>query len=381
MISIKKNKLKQGMVLAQNVVGANSIVLRAGTILSERFINLLSNPGLFPNNDIFVTEASYNMLLVETVTELKGHLPEQRTSNVAQLTSSIDIEQIDDENYKTSDDIVNINQEINIPGSLTVNGDIKNCSSLFVSGQLTIYGDIMNSNITAKDNIRVNGNIINDSKSFHINSFNTIAAENIQNAKLNADYINVNQSIRNSEIIADKEIKGPAAMYIQESKLQAGLNIIIGNVKEGSILMIFSEKQAGFIRRLLKIEKKLNEFSQEIAPLQQSIQVFRILREKVNELTPEKRGELIDNIKKVKVKMEKKKYLHEQFATLRIEVRKIKESRSHNPIIVEEEVERGTRVIIDNSSLVVRMRDKGVVFYKKGIIIMGKKDKEWGRLV
>ena len=169
MISIKKNKLKQGMVLAQNVVGANSIVLRAGTILSERFINLLSNPGLFPNNDIFVTEASYNMLLVETVTELKGHLPEQRTSNVAQLTSSIDIEQIDDENYKTSDDIVNINQEINIPGSLTVNGDIKNCSSLFVSGQLAIYGDIVNSNITAKDNIQVNGNIINDSKNFHIN--------------------------------------------------------------------------------------------------------------------------------------------------------------------------------------------------------------------
>lgn len=80
------------------------------------------------------------------------------------------------------------------------------------------------------------------------------------------------------------------------------------------------------------------------------------------------------------MELEKQQYLKSQVEGLKVEAAKIRASRENNPIIIEDEIEKGTKVIIDDKSLIVPTKDKGVVFYKKGMIIMGKKDKTWGTI-
>ena len=380
MVKVKKDKLRPGMVVAEDIVGKNNIVLKSGTVLSERFIALLNNETLFSVNYIPVTDESYNAVLIKLPEELKKDIAITHKKISNRLIEKLQIEEIDEESYKTNTDMIDISEEINIPGNLVVNGDIINCSSIYVAGTLSVFGDIKNSNITAKGNILIHGDIENDNKYFKINSFGTVTVNNIKNATINAESINVRYSIKKSEIIADKNIEGPSAMYIQESKLQAGYNILLGSVKQKTTLIIFSEKQSQLVKKLFEIGKRLRDFDKEIEPLKQSIKVFQILRNRVNELPPEKRAKLISNMRLAQAKLAKRRFLHHQFVTLKVEAEKIKSTREKGPIIIENEVEKGTKVIIDNSSFVVHMKDKGVVFYKKGMIIMGKKDKEWGKI-
>jgi len=377
MIKVKKEDLKPGMILAEDVIGKNNIKIKRGTSLTERTINILKNNLLFSSSVVPVTKESYNSVLLLSSEEVET-TKKVLTPN---LVERLQIIKIDDENYKIEGNLENYFDEINIPGNLFVGGNIINCSFIYIAGTLSVLGDVENSHIVAKGDIMIHGDIKNRNKNFKINSFGVVTADNIYNATINANSVKVKYSIKNSDIIADTNIEGPVASHIQCSKLQAGYNIILGSVKQNSTLVIFSEKQMQVIKKLFEIEKRLKDFDKEIEPLKQSIRVFQILRSKINELPIEKRKILISNIKLFHQRIEKRKLLQKQFITLKTIASKIKEARESGPIVIEDEVEPGTKVVIDNSSFVVRMRDKGVVFYKKGMIIMGKKDKEWGVLI
>lgn len=381
MVKIEKNKLKQGMVLAENITGKNNVSIKAGTTLSERYINILKNGILFSLTHILVTEESYNTTLLKSTDGLKTDVEAIEKAISPSLLEKLGIKEVGEENYVFKSDLKDVHENMNVLGDLLISGNVENCSLIQVSGDLTIVGDIINSNIITKGNITIQRDINNSYKQFKINSFGSLTANHVKNAIINSHSINIKSSIANSEITATNSIEAPSAMHIQNSTLQAANNILLGSVKQKTTLIIFSEKQMRMVKNILEIEKKLQNFEKEIEPLKQSIKVFQILRNKVNELPDIKRKELINNVRMFKQQMEKRKSLKDQFVTLKVKTAEIKESRVNNPIVIEEEIEKGTKVVIDNSSFVVQMKEKGVVFYKKGIIIMGKKNKEWGRIL
>lgn len=380
-MKIEKSKLKSGMILEEDVLGNNNITLKKGTELTDRFITILKNEILFPMTHIPVTDDSYNSILLKSsddfITDVKA-VGKVLSTN---LLEELEIQEVGDKNYVVKSHLSNVKENISIPGSFLVSGNLENSTLIHVNGDLTVVGDVVNTNIVAKGHIKIQGQVKNTQNSFKINSFGDFTAGQVHRCLINADSIKIFHTINNSEVVADKNIQAPSAMHIINSKLQAGTSIILGSVKQETTLIIFSEKQMNMVKHLLEIEKTLKNFEKEMEPLKQSIKVFQILKDKVNELPESKRNELINNLKTFKQKLEEKKLLQNQFVTLKVETAKIKKSREHNPIVIEEEIEKGTKVIIDNSSFVVQMKEKGVVFYKKSMIIMGKKDKEWGKII
>ena len=103
-------------------------------------------------------------------------------------------------------------------------------------------------------------------------------------------------------------------------------------------------------------------------------------REEAERMAGEISDKLLANLNLVKTKLEKKKFLNDQFTVLKVQTEKLRKNREQGPIVIEEEIVKGTKVMIDNHSYIVQIQDKGVVFYLKSFIIMGKKDKEWGKI-
>jgi hypothetical protein len=379
-VKVRKEKLRPGMVLAEDVVGKGGVNLRAGMSLTPRYLGLLTNPTLFPQQDVNVTPDSYNSIIMKFSDELKreGEVASLEISD--ELFSRHGISRTGETDFLVEGDLAGCSEQLNIPGNLTVTGSIDRCVSLFISGCLAVRKDLRDTSATVKKDVTVGGEVLNSSPMFKISAFGMFSAGGIQNAQVNAGDVTITHSIVGSQVIADNSIDGPSAQKIQDSKLQAGYNILLGRVKEGTTLVIFSEKQLNTVRKMLEVEKRLVEFDREIEPLRQSIRVYQILKDRLNELPVDKREKLLNNLRLVKTKLEKKKFLHQQFSTLKFETERIRKSREDGPITVEEEIVKGTRIVIDNQSFVVQIQDKGVVFYKKSFIIMGKKDKEWGRL-
>jgi len=380
MVKVKKEKLRPGMVLAEDIAGKSGVTLRTGMNLTERFIGLLSNAALFSQSDIGITPDSYNAIIMKFSEELKREGESVSLEISDELFRRHSIVKTGESDFMVEGDLSGCSEQLNIPGNLTIVGCLDRSVSLYVSGNLSVRKDLKDSNITVKKDVIIGGEVVNSSQMFKINAFGMFTAAGIHNAQVNANNVTISHSIVNSQIIADNSIEGPSAQKIQDSKLQAGYNILLGRVKEGTTLVIFSEKQLNTVRKMLEVEKRLIEFDREIEPLKQSIRVYQILKDRLNELPADKRDKLMDNLRLVKTKIEKKKFLHQQFSTLKFETDRIKKSREDGPIIVEQEIVKGTRVVIDNQSFVVQIQDKGVIFYKKSFIIMGKKDKEWGRI-
>ena len=383
MVKVRKEKLKPGMVLAEDVVGTAGVRLQAGMSLTPRYLGLLTNQMLFPQQDVNVTPESYNSIIMKFSDELKreGEVASLEFSD--ELFSRHGIVRNGELDFLVEGDLAGCAEQLNVPGNLTVNGNVERCASLFISGNLTVRKDLRDSNVTVKKDLTVEGEVQNSVRAFKISAFGMFTASAIRNAEVNAGNVTIAHSIVFSQVIADNSIEGPSAMLrdsIQDSKLQAGFNILLGRVEEGTTLVIFSEKQLNTVRKMLEVEKRLVDFDREIEPLKQSIRVYQILKDRLNELPVDKRDKLMNNLRLVKTKLEKKKFLHQQFSTLKFETERIRESREAGPITVEEEIVKGTRIVIDNQSFVVQIKDRGVVFYKKSFIIMGKKDKEWGRL-
>src|SRR5512147_1815185 len=71
MVKVKTEKLRPGMVLAEDVPGKGGVTLRSGMNLTERFIGLLTNPALFSQSDVGITSDSYNAIILKFSDELK----------------------------------------------------------------------------------------------------------------------------------------------------------------------------------------------------------------------------------------------------------------------------------------------------------------------
>ena len=381
MVEIERKKLRKGMILANELLGKNNLYLKSGTVLTERFIKILYNDYFFSNLYIQITDESYNSISSQFDYFLQTDVGSIEELISPYLMKQLQIKDLGDNNYILNTNLEQINDDITIPGNLIISGDVDNCRLIYVNGNLTIVGNAKNSNIVAKGNISIQKDITNDNNQYKINCIGTFEANHVKNTTIKAHSIKIKSSIINSKVVATKTIEAPSAMKINNTILQAGNNLTIGSIQKDSTLIIFSDKQIKIVKNILEIENKLKNFNKEIEPLKQSIRVFQILRNKINELPDNKRTKLVENIKKFQEELEKQKNWSTQVLTLKKEANKIKESRENNPIIIEKEIEKGTKIIIDDKSLIVQMKDQGVVFYKKSIIIMGKKDKVWGKII
>jgi hypothetical protein len=385
LVRIKAEKLQPGMVLAQDLLGANGISLKTGTTLTNRFISLIGNKHLFPQDDLPVTDESYSIILARFTDEIRkesGSLrPEGGNSLLEESIGTYGITKIRDDLYAVNENLTGCPGQLNIPGTLNVNGSIMSCPSLFISGTVFVRGNVTDSGITAKKDVQILGDVINTTPSATaINCFGNFSARNVQNVRINANSIVIEHGIINSDLKADTSIEGPYADRVRDSQLQAGFNIVLGSVREKTTLVIFSEKQVDLVKKLMEVSKKIGDFDRELDPLRQSIKVYQLLKDRLQDLPADKREKLMTSLKLVKTKLEKKKFLDEQFTTLKIQSESIRKSRETMPIVINDSIAKGTKVLIDNHSFVVQLEEKGVVFYKKSFIIMGKKDREWGKL-
>ncbi|MDD5066135.1 MAG: FapA family protein [bacterium] len=381
MATVKKEDLKPGMILDMDVIGTNNIILRKGVPLTERYIQILKNDSLFSIREVFITDTSYHQIADKSFDHREaGGITEEKEKNP--LWDDPKFEKFEKNSYAYNGDLMDISDTINLPGSLVVRGSLINCPSVFIENKLAIFGDIKNCNINVKDEILIQGSIENTHKKFSINCQGSVTVFNsAKNCIINAEIIKINNFIVNCEVTADKYIEAPSSKDIENSKLQAGYNIILGSVAQQNVLIIFSPNQLKTIGKMFELEKQLKEYDKQIEPLKQTVQVFQILKDKLNQLNEEKKNKLITNVKLITEKVQKRNLLYQQFVTLKVETSKLKEKREKNPIVIEGLIEKGTKVMIDNSSFVVQLRAKGVIFYKKSFIIMAKKDKEWGKLI
>lgn len=368
------------MILETDVVGTNNIVLKKGIPLTERYIQILNNPSLFVITSVPVTDTSYN----QTADKSFVRTPADGQAKAADenfLLTDLRFEKMDKSSFAYNGDLADLEKPLTVPGSLVVRGSIIHCSHIFVENKLAVFGDVKDSNLSVKDEILIQGNIANTMRQFMIASQRTVTViNNIKNALISADIVKVNSIIANSEITADKYIEAPSASEIQNSQLQAGYHIILGSVAQKNVLIIFSPNQLKTIGRMFELEKQLKEFDREIEPLKQTVRVFQILKDRLNQLNEDKKNKLLSNLRLITEKIQKRNQVYQQFVTMKVETGKLKERREKNPIVVEGLIEKGTKIMIDNSSFVVQLKAKGVIFYKKSMIIMAKKDKQWGLL-
>jgi hypothetical protein len=134
-----------------------------------------------------------------------------------------------------------------------------------------------------------------------------------------------------------------------------------------------NERQQEIYEIILVHEHKIRQKALRAGSLNRSIEIVRILGSKVTELDAGKKQELAVQAKEYMALKKEIEDTKRERDLLLDEHRQLREYR--RAICAKEEVLPPTTVHIDNRSLDVREARPRVIFYKRGIIIMGDLDK------
>ncbi|MCX7882234.1 MAG: FapA family protein [Brevinematales bacterium] len=262
-------------------------------------------------------------------------------------------------------------EDVEIRGNIGVGNHIE------AKGNIVIIGDVEQSRIFSHEgNITVHGLVLGYQTSLVADG--DIVAHTVRSATLRARrtitilYEAVEAHLVAKETILCKEGKGA----IVGGSAEAGMEIetkFLGNEKGFyTTAKLTNFKQSDMFLRSQKLGEMEKKLASEKEKYEKTIQVIRILGEKVTQLPLAKKQELAQQVKRYQ-------QICQQIAQIQQERRQLwelsqKQDELERTIIIHDTIYENVSLAIDNQKLEVNSRYHNVIVYKKGILILGDFD-------
>ncbi|NPV38371.1 MAG: DUF342 domain-containing protein [Brevinematales bacterium] len=263
------------------------------------------------------------------------------------------------------------NEDVEIRGNVGAGNHIE------ARGNIVIIGDVEQSKVFSHEgSITVHGLVIGYQTS--LVSDGDIVVHTVRSATLRARktitilYEAVEAHLIAKETILCKEGKGA----IVGGSAEAGLEIetkFLGNEKGFyTTAKLTNFKQSEMFLRSQKLAEMEKKLTAEKEKYEKTIQIIRILGEKVKQLPLAKKQELAQQVKTYQ-------HLSLQISQIQQERKQLwelsqKQSELERTIIIHDTIYENVSLAIDNQKLDVTSRYHNVIVYKKGILILGDFD-------
>lgn len=258
-----------------------------------------------------------------------------------------------------------------------IRGNVETGNHIEAKGNIVIIGDVDHSRIFSHEgSITVHGMVSGFQTS--LVAYNDITVNSVRNATLRARgkihvlYECIEGHLVAREAIFCKEGKGT----IVGGSVEAGMEIetrFLGNEKGFfTVAKLTNFRQSEIFlqsQKLAEMEKKLLA---EKEKYEKTIQVIRILGEKVKQLPLAKKQEMAQQVKQYQE-------ICQQIAQIQQNRKALweasqKQSELERTIIVRDTIYENVSLSIDNQRLDMTSRYRNIIVYKKGILILGDFD-------
>lgn len=276
-------------------------------------------------------------------------------------------------------DVTSSNSPIDFGGRLIINGSVRAGGVVRAGGDIIIRGKIENAIVESTGGgIYVDGAITGSEAD--VRAFGDLKAVTINSAKvscLGSAYI------KDMIFQADLRAKNIVSMVggdgiIESSYVEAGMEISvksIGSYREGMVptrVVLENYRQKELFEISMIFQQKIKQKEVRVAELEKVIDIIKILGSRVTSLSDEKKHDLA-------LKVKEYNEIKVQLAEIKIEKQKILRKREiisdvQRSIVARSEVFSGVEVRIDNAKVDVNRKYENVIFYKRGIVIIGDYD-------
>jgi len=278
-----------------------------------------------------------------------------------------------------SGDITSANGPIEFGGRLIINGSILAGAVVRAGGDIIVRGKIENSVVESSGGgVYVDGSIVGSET--EVRAFGDLKAVIIKSAKvscLGSAYI------KDMIFQADLRAKNIVNMnggdgIIEASYVEAGMEISvksIGSYRDGmgvTKVVLENYRQKELFEISMIFQQKIKQKEIRVAELEKVIDIIKILGSRVTSLSDEKKHDLALKVKEyneIKIQLEEIKIEKQKILRKREIVSDVQRS-----IVARSEVFSGVEVRIDNAKVNVGKKYENVIFYKRGIVIIGDYD-------
>ncbi len=264
-------------------------------------------------------------------------------------------------------------------GRLIINGSVLSGSIVRAGGDILIRGKIENGQVESSGGgVYVSGSIIGTET--EVRAFGDVKATAVNSAKVRCMG---SAYIKDMIFQADLRAKNIVNMdggdgIIEASYVEAGMEISvksIGSYRAGmgsTQVVLENYKQKELFEIVMIFQQKIKQKEARFAELAKVIDIIRILGSRVTSLSNEKKHDLA-------LKVKEYNEIKVQLAEIKIEKQKVMRKREHandvqRSIVAKSEVFSGVEVRIDNAKVNVNQKYDNVIFYKRGIVIIGNYD-------
>jgi len=240
---------------------------------------------------------------------------------------------------------------------LIFDGDLAGGQAVTHTGKVIIKGDICpDCSITASEDIEVHGSVVN-----------SVLTSMNGRIEIKKDCTDSNIKGFDEVIIGSPENKEENNNIVFKSIICSDFIIRINAVKPNPLateLEVTSLFIRSIPRKILELTKKIKEGYTELAQFKRVIEVIQTLGEKVNQLPEEQRQKLILQARACREKQDLQKKLIEKQDFMQ----KIIKSTGDNiqpKIFINGEIPFGTKIVIENKSLILNKSESCLQFYNK----------------
>lgn len=348
------DELEPKMVTAADIKTSGGIVLvRRNTVLTEAIIEKLRRLGIEQEVEI----------LDESIVKKEPEVVEP------QLEKAVPPGYKTDKGYVIAERVVN--KEFAYPGNLIINSDIEN-SKIRTSGSIIVTGNVINSNlISIAGGIRVEGDIKGEDRKYQLICEKNLIIKSAYDYVLVANgNLELEKEMRNCSVRVGNSLSGQSAT-VTRSEILAGDKIVLfvagDEAGTNTVLHISYYTVKKLFQRLMTIETEMKDYEKEISTLTKSLEVIKLLGDKIMALPEEKQLQLKEQNK-----------LYMKYSKALDDLLKEKTRILHALKILKESDEPvvrilgfafpGTIIQLDKVKLELYEVMRNVGFYKKGIV-------------
>lgn len=258
-------------------------------------------------------------------------------------------------------------------GNLSILGDVHPGRKVEATGNVTIYGNVENAKVLSLEgDVKIHGVV--EGELSEVRAGKNVEVKVVKRrAKIKAKgRIILHEEAWEAELNAREKILAPTARIAggkacAEEEIEVRILGSPDRTPTEARLENFSQKE--LFEKMMTIEHDMRETLDRMQKLERTIELVKLLGERVKTLPPEKKMALAMEIKEYQNLRKRLQELQAQNEELTMKAKTFSEKKRN--IKVYDTVYPGVKVVIDSSSLVVNQTYKKVNFYKSGIIIVG----------